>query len=44
MFDLYFEKGRDHRVDKVSATTLPYYDGDYWPGEAEIQLGEIHKD
>lgn len=41
MWDTYFEGGRDHRLDRLSITQLPYYDGDYWPGEAENLLASI---
>ena len=27
MWDTYFEGGRDHRLDRLSITQLPYYDG-----------------
>lgn len=27
MWDTYFEGGRDHRLDHLSVTQLPYYDG-----------------
>lgn len=30
MWDTYFEGGRDHRLDRLSITQLPYYDG-AWP-------------
>lgn len=32
LWDTYFEGGRDHRMEKCSATYIPYMDGDYWPG------------
>ena len=32
MWDTYFEGGKDHRMDKCSATFMPYLEGDYWPG------------
>ncbi len=33
LWDTYFEGGRDHRMEKCSATYIPYMDGDYWPGK-----------
>ena len=27
LYDTYFEGGRDHRLERVSITQLPYYDG-----------------
>lgn len=41
LYDAFFEGGRDHRRERPSATDLPYYDGDYWPGEAENLLASI---
>eukprot|EP00798_Chlamydomonas_sp_ICE-L_P023039 gene23039-30234_t len=38
LWDTYFEGGRDHRMDRCSATHIPYLEGDYWPGEAENQF------
>eukprot|EP00884_Botryococcus_braunii_P009216 jgi/Botrbrau1/18296/Bobra.0179s0026.1 len=40
LIDTFFENGRDHR-HRVSASLMPYFDGDYWPGEAEAQLANI---
>ncbi len=33
LWDTYFEGGRDHRLERCSATHIPYMEGDYWPGE-----------
>ena len=33
LWDTYFEGGRDHRLERCSATQIPYLEGDYWPGE-----------
>ena len=41
MWDTYFEGGRDHRIARPTIQHLPYYDGDYWPGEAENLLASI---
>ncbi|KAG2482629.1 hypothetical protein HYH03_018437 [Edaphochlamys debaryana] len=41
LWDTYFEGGRDHRMERCSATFIPYMEGDYWPGEAENQLVNI---
>ena len=34
LWDTYFEGGRDHRLERCSATQIPYLEGDYWPGGA----------
>lgn len=41
LWDSFFEGGRDHRMERCSATLIPYLDGDYWPGEAENLLMSI---
>jgi E1A/CREB-binding protein len=43
LWDTYFPGGKDHRMERCSATHIPYLDGDYWPGEAEnllVTIGE----
>ena len=32
LWDTYFPGGKDHRLDRCSATQIPYLQGDYWPG------------
>lgn len=32
LWDTYFPGGKDHRMEKCSATHIPYMEGDYWPG------------
>lgn len=44
LFDTFFEGGKDHRVEKPSVLHLPYFEGDYWPGEAENLLGNISEE
>ena len=44
LFDTYFEGGKDHFLDNLSITHLPYFDGDYWPGEAENLLANFSED
>ena len=39
--DTFLPGGRDHALREPSATFLPYFDGDFWPGEAENQLQEL---
>jgi E1A/CREB-binding protein len=41
LFDAFFPGGRDHALTSVTARNLPYFDGDFWPGEAETQLANI---
>lgn len=43
MYDAFFEGGRDHALPPgaCSATHLPYFEGDYWPGEAENVLATM---
>ncbi|KAG1663398.1 hypothetical protein FOA52_011676 [Chlamydomonas sp. UWO 241] len=41
LWDTFFDGGKDHRMDRISSTFIPYLDGDYWPGEAENLLGLI---
>ncbi|KAF5831026.1 histone acetylation protein-domain-containing protein [Dunaliella salina] len=38
LWDTYFPGGKDHRMERCSATHIPYLQGDYWPGEAENLL------
>jgi len=38
LWDTFFEGGRDHRLERVTAAAIPYLEGDYWPGEAENVL------
>jgi E1A/CREB-binding protein len=41
LYDSFFEGGKDHALTGVSSRRLPYFDGDFWPGEAETRLNEI---
>ena len=41
LYDTYFEGGKEHRLDKPSITHVPYFEGDYWPGEAENLLANL---
>lgn len=41
LWDTFFEGGKEHRFERPSATHLPYFEGDYWPGEAEHFLGQL---
>ncbi len=38
LWDTYFPGGKDHRMEKCSAVSIPYLEGDYFPGEWEIWL------
>ncbi|KDD71486.1 histone acetylation protein, partial [Helicosporidium sp. ATCC 50920] len=41
LYDTFFAGGRDHRLDRPSILHLPYFEGDYWPGEAENLLAVL---
>eukprot|EP00803_Ostreobium_quekettii_P011438 evm.model.scf_864EXC.1 EVM.evm.TU.scf_864EXC.1 scf_864EXC:20228-23623(+) len=41
LFDMYFEGGKDHNHDSFNAVAVPYFDGDYWPGEVEKLVKDI---
>lgn len=43
MFDTFLPGGKDHAMMEPTSRLLPYFDGDFWPGEAEAQLIEIEK-
>lgn len=43
MFDTFLPGGKDHAMMEPTTRMLPYFDGDFWPGEAEAQLLEIEK-
>lgn len=43
MFDTFLPGGKDHAMMEPTSRMLPYFDGDFWPGEAEAQLMEIEK-
>ena len=43
MFDTFLPGGKDHAMIEPTSRLLPYFDGDFWPGEAEAQLMEIEK-
>lgn len=44
LWDLFFEGGKDHRVDPCRALDLPYFEGDYIPGALEDYLTKIYKE
>lgn len=41
LVDRYFDGGKEHRCERVSMKQIPYYEGDYWPGEAENLLDRM---
>eukprot|EP00899_Mesostigma_viride_P001861 jgi/Mesvir1/11676/Mv00070-RA.1 len=41
MYDIYFTGGRDGQP--ASASLMPYFDGDYWPGAAEDDITQIEE-
>lgn len=41
-YDTFFQSGRDKETK--SAASMPYFDGDYWPGSADDLLANIEKD
>lgn len=41
LYDSFFDGGKDHALAAVTSRNLPYFDGDFWPGEAETQLNDI---
>ena len=44
LWDLFFEGGKDHRVDPCRALDLPYFEGDYIPGAIEEYLSKINEE
>jgi E1A/CREB-binding protein len=44
LWDLFFEGGKEHRVDPCRPLSLPYFEGDYIPGALEEYLGKIHQE
>jgi E1A/CREB-binding protein len=40
LHDSFFPGGAGHRVERPSVRQLPYFEGDYWPGEAENLLAQ----
>jgi len=44
LWDLFFEGGKDHRVDPCRALDMPYFEGDYIPGALEEYLDKIHSE
>ena len=43
LYDYFFTVTGDCKA-KVTATRLPYFDGDYWPGAAEDLLHQLQQD
>ena len=41
LVDLYFHGGKEHRLEVASMKDMPYFEGDYWPGEAEVVMDKI---
>ena len=41
LVDLYFHGGKEHRLEVASMKDVPYFEGDYWPGEAEVVMDKI---
>ena len=41
LYDTFFPGGRDHALAAPTVKNLPYFEGDFWPGEAETQLTEL---
>ncbi|XP_078157136.1 putative histone acetyltransferase HAC-like 1 [Carex rostrata] len=42
MYDHFFTNQRESRA-KVTAARLPYFDGDYWPGAAEVMITQLRQ-
>ena len=42
LWDTYFEGGKDHRMERCSATCIPYLEGDYWPGTGLAAVCVVH--
>ncbi len=41
LWDTYFEGGRDHRLERCTATHVPYLEGDYWPGACPLVAKDL---
>ena len=43
LYDHFFVSSGESKA-KVTATRLPYFDGDYWPGAAEDIIYQLHQE
>lgn len=43
LYDQFFVTAKECKI-KVSASRLPYFDGDYWPGAAEDMINQLRQE